>query len=139
MGYMEEGKVIEFLDALVEKLAPIAEKYDIYDEFGEVRYDNKIGWLSSMLEYGFSKDSFEEADCSIAEFTADEYCDIYLSCEGTVYEAVYRYSASGGDAMKKELYDAFMDTNADFDMLMEFDDGAFRFTSDESWKRQNEE
>lgn len=82
------------------------------------------------------EDAFYAAYCSLDEFYDDPYVDVYISCEGNVYEFVYGYSAYGGDARKKDLYDAFVDAADNNGLTMEFCGGALSFTSDESFRKQ---
>ena len=49
---------------------------------------------------------------------------------------MYGYSAYGGNDSRKDLYDAFVGAADDHGLTMEFCGGAFSFTSDESFRRQ---
>ena len=144
MGYMKEEKIIVFLNDLKKNLINYEEQYgdefEIYFDDSLVRYGSKIANLETMLyDCEKAEDAFYTADCSLAEFYDDPYLDVYISCEGSVYEDVYGYSAYGGDDHKKDLYDAFDDAAEANGLTMDFCDGALAFQSDESWEKQIED
>lgn len=144
MGYMKEEKLIGFLRYLKKNLIAYEDKhgdeFDVYFDDSWVRYSSKIANLQSMVFICEEPETaFETADCSLEEFCDDTYVDVYISCEGNIYEYVYGYSAYGGDARKKDLYDAFVDAADNNELTMDFCGGAFSFQSKKSWDKQNED
>ena len=144
MGYMKEENIIGFLRDLRKNLTEYEDKHG--DEFGIyyddilIRYGSKVACLQTMLQNCEEpEDAFYAADCSLDEFYDDPYVDVYISCEGNVYEFVYGYSAYGGDARKKDLYDAFVNAADNNGLIMDFCGGALSFTSDESFRKQEED
>lgn len=144
MGYMKEERILDFLRDLKENL--IKYEDDHGDEFGVyfdddyVRYGSKIANLQTMI-YNCEDpaDAFAPADCTLEEFYDDPYIDIYISCEGGTYEAVYGYVSRGGDEKKKTLHDAFNDAAEKYGLMMDFCGGALGFTSEESLQEQNKD
>ena len=144
MGYMKEEKIIVFLNDLKKNLINYESKHgdelEIYFDDSLVRYGSKVAGLQAVL-YNCEEmeDAFDTADCSLEEFYDDPYVDVYISCEGNVYEYVYGYSAHGGDDRRKDLYDAFIDAADNNGLTMEFCGGALAFQSKESWDKQEED
>ncbi len=143
MGYMSEEKIFKFLRELKDNLIKYEDKHG--EEMGSVdysdacvRYGSKIAYLESMVFICDDiVDAFEPADISLEEFYDDPYTDIYISCEGGIYEWVYGYESRGGDERKKDFHDAFSDAAENNGLTMDFCGGALAFQSEESWDRQN--
>ena len=137
---MKEERVIEFLKRLGERIKKVVEEYDLEDDLDYVwvRYSSKELGIMDVVD-GFDDPSkWMDADCSLAEFTDDPYLDVYVICEGW-YGKIYRHVGYGTAGLGKALYEAFETSAEDFDMTMDFCDGALSFQSAESWKKQNED
>lgn len=142
MGYMKEERILDFFRDLKENLIKYEDNYGgevgIYFDDDYVRYGSKIANLETMIYICEDpSDAFDPADCSLEEFYDDPYIDVYISCEGSTYEAVYGYVSHGGDEKRKALYDAFNDAAEKYGMMMDFCGGALGFTSEESSQEQN--
>ena len=112
MGYMKEERILDFFRDLKENLIKYEDSYGgefgIYFDDDYVRYGSKIANLQTMIYFCEDPaDAFDPADCSLEEFYDDPYIDVYISCEGSMYEAVYGYVSHGGDEKRKALHDAF--------------------------------
>ena len=144
MGYMKEERILDFVRDLKKNLIKYEDNYGgefgIYSYEYYVRYGSKIANLQTMIYFCEDPaDAFDPADCSLEEFYDDPYIDVYISCEGSMYEAVYGYDAYGGDEKSKALHDAFNDAAEKYGMTMGFCDGALSFQSKESWDKQDED
>ena len=143
MGYMSEERILNFLKELKDNLIKFEDKHG--EEWGSVSYDDdyvrygtRIANLNSMVFVcNDIVEAFEPADRSLEEFYDDPYIDVYISCEGGIYEMVYGYVSRGGDERKKDIHDAFNDAAENNGLTMDFCGGALGFTSEESFQEQN--
>lgn len=130
MGYMKEKKILKFLKDLAKNLRRVDRKYAIefYDQ--EVRYGSKRADLVSVFFCSTLEGiaaCFQETDCPLKDFRKDPDLEVFIACEGTMYEKVYLHVASGGSEKNKALYDAFTDAAEKHGMYMSFCDGALGF------------
>ena len=112
MGYMKEERILDFVRDLKKNLIKYEDNYGgefgIYSYEYYVRYGSKIADLQTIIYFCEDpSDAFDPADCSLEEFYDDPYIDVYISCEGSMYEAVYGYVSHGGGEKRKALHDAF--------------------------------
>lgn len=138
MGYMSEEKVIMFLKDLGERIRTAAREYDIEYEldYVNVRYSSKTLGILDVADGYDDPEKWTEADCTLAELKDDPYLDVYIICEGELYDSIYQHAGHGTDGSGKALYEAFIASAEEFDMTMDFCDGALAFQSKESWDKQ---
>ncbi len=141
MGYMSEEKVVRFLKVLGERIKTVGEKYYIEDDLDYVfvRYSTKILGILDVADGNDDPEKWTKAYCPLSEMKDDPYLDVYITCEGDWYKAIYQHVSYGVGGLGELLYEAFNSSAEDFDMTMDFCDGALAFQSAESWDKQNED
>lgn len=139
MGYMKEEKILDFLRDLKISLKQFDEKYGMIYGDQIVRYNDKVVSLEDMVcSCDELETIFRETDCPIEEFYRDPFTDVFIFCEGELYDKVSDAEAFGGDEESEALYHAFAEAAEKHGMSMEFYMGAFGFLSDESNKKLEE-